>query len=58
MLCSSAGSLADEAESGLGPQAQHLADSADFALLENEIPQRAAGDGFEFLADRDLRPLQ
>ena len=52
------GIASDEAESRLGPQAQHLADAADFALLENEIPQRPAGDGFEFLADRDFRPLQ
>lgn len=50
--------VGDEAESGLGPETQDLADIADPTLLEDEVPQRATGHRFEFLADRNLRPLQ
>jgi hypothetical protein len=48
----------DEAEAGLGPQAQHFADAANLALLQDEIAQRTPGDRFQLLADRHLRPLQ
>ena len=43
---------------GLGPQAQHLADPANLALLEDEIAQRATGHRFEFFTDRHVGPLQ
>src|SRR6202012_3614258 len=48
----------DEAEAGPGPQIQDLPDATDLALLEDEVAQRAAGDRFQLLADRHLRPLQ
>src|ERR1700733_4388832 len=48
----------DEAEAGPGPQIQDLPDATNLALLEDEIAQRAAGDRFQLLADRHLRPLQ
>ena len=48
--------LADEAESGRRPQVQHLGDIANLALLQDEIAQRLAGDGLEFLVGGDVGP--
>ncbi len=55
--CSSSGSSPMKLKPGLGTKAQHLADTADLALLQNEVAQRPTGDRFQFLADRNFGPL-
>ena len=52
------GDVTDEAEPGSGPQTEHFADIGDGPLREHEVAEGATGDRFEFLTDRDLRPLQ